>query len=321
MKVQTERTVMERYRGAMLGLAAGDALGATLEFKEPGTFEPLADMAGGGPFGLKPGQWTDDTAMALCLAESLTERERFDPLDQLARYLLWYREGKFSSTGACFDIGQTVRQALERHERTGEPYCGSLSPRSAGNGSLMRLAPAVLRYAADPLEAVIRAGDSSLTTHGAAVAIDACRFLAALLTGALRGAAKEELLSPGYAPAAGCWEMRPLVPDIDAIARGSYLRKEPPQIRATGFAADTLEAALWAFARTDSFREGALLAVNLGEDADTVGAVYGQLAGAYYGTGGERGVPQAWVERLSHLYTIERLTERLYFAAGWSKLA
>ena len=88
-----------RYRGALLGLAAGDALGTTLEFKAPGTFQPINDMVGGGPFELKVGQWTDDTSMALCLAESLVKRRRFDPFDQLERYVRWYRDGHMSCTG------------------------------------------------------------------------------------------------------------------------------------------------------------------------------------------------------------------------------
>ena len=117
-----------RARGALLGLAAGDALGTTVEFRRPGSFAPLTDIVGGGPFSLKPGEWTDDTSMALCLAESLVECGGFDPVDQLRRYVRWYREGHHSSTGRCFDIGNTVRDALQRFERTGEPWCGSTGP-------------------------------------------------------------------------------------------------------------------------------------------------------------------------------------------------
>jgi len=113
--------LLDRYRGAMLGLAAGDALGTTLEFSPPGSFEPITDMVGGGPFGLEPGQWTDDTSMALCLAESLIESGEFDAVDQLARYVRWKRHGHHSSNGRCFDIGSTVMQALAKFERTSDP--------------------------------------------------------------------------------------------------------------------------------------------------------------------------------------------------------
>src|SRR5262249_22518341 len=171
---------IERYRGSLLGLAAGDALGTTLEFKPPGSFEPVAAIVGGGPFGLDPGEWTDDTSMALCLADSLIECRGFDPTDQLRRYVRWYREGYLSSRGRCFDIGGTVASALRHFERTGEAYSGSTDPWSAGNGSIMRLAPVPLFFARDPREAVARAAESSRTTHGTAEAVDACRYLAAL---------------------------------------------------------------------------------------------------------------------------------------------
>lgn len=135
----------DRFVGCLLGLAVGDALGTTLEFKSPGTFAPINGMVGGGPFDLKPGEWTDDTSMALCLAESLIERPTFDPIDQLGRYVRWWREGYLSSNGVCFDIGSTVRSALTRFKQTPEPYCSSTDPNTAGNGSLMRLAPVPAR--------------------------------------------------------------------------------------------------------------------------------------------------------------------------------
>ena len=148
-----EITQQDRYRGALLGLACGDAVGTTLEFKPPGSFAPISDMVGGGPFELEPGQWTDDTSMALCLAVSLVEQGGFDPADQMQRYVRWYREGYLSSNGVCFDIGNTVSAALRRFERSGEPYSGATDPYSAGNGSIMRLAPLPLAFAATPARA------------------------------------------------------------------------------------------------------------------------------------------------------------------------
>ena len=183
----TKPDPMSRYRGCLLGLAVGDAAGTTLEFRRPGTFEPISDMVGGGPFGLKPGEWTDDTSMALCLAESLVEKRGFEPVDQLERYTRWYRHGHLSSTGTCFDIGNTVRQALLKFEKTKEPYCGSTDPRSAGNGSIMRLAPVPLFYAGSPKLAVEKSGESSRTTHGALTCVDACRYMGGLITGAVSG--------------------------------------------------------------------------------------------------------------------------------------
>jgi len=246
--------------------------------------------------------------MALCLAESLIERKRFDPVDHLHRYLRWYRHGHLSSTGRCFDIGTTVRAAVARFEQSQEPYCGATDPMSAGNGSLMRLAPVPLAYAATSVEAIARSGESSRTTHGAPTAIDACRYLGALIVGALRGATKAELLAPRYTPVPGHWEAHPLVPEIDEVAAGSFKLRNPPEIRGTGYVVKSLEAALWAFYHGDTFRDGCLLAVNLGDDADTTGAVYGQLAGAYYG---ERAIPETWRGRLAYRALIERFAERL----------
>src|SRR5215213_711084 len=132
---------LNRFRGSLLGLAVGDTVGTTVEFKPRGSFSPVTDMVGGGPFHLKAGQWTDDTSMALCLGTSLISKNGFDPVDQMDRYLEWYRNGYLSSTGACFDIGNTIRQALETYQRTGDPFSGSTAPETAGNGCLMRLAP------------------------------------------------------------------------------------------------------------------------------------------------------------------------------------
>jgi ADP-ribosyl-[dinitrogen reductase] hydrolase len=327
-------TLRSRYRGALLGLATGDALGTTLEFASPGSFAPIETMTGGGPFELAPGQWTDDTSMALCLAESLVETGRFEPDDQMKRYLRWYRKGHLSSTGRCFDIGATVRQALERYEQrladrgnddaaeAGKSlaWCGSTDPRSAGNGSLMRLAPVPLfafaRLKREPgrREAIVReaidlAAQSSRTTHGAAEAVDACRYFAGLLIGALEGRSREELLSGRFEPLPGLWDEQPLAPKIGAIAQGSFRLKPAGQIRGRGYVVDSLEAALWAFDSTGDFRSGALAAANLGEDADTTAAIFGQLAGAYYG---HQAIPEEWSDLIVARDMILALADRLH---------
>lgn len=297
-----------RYRGSMLGLAVGDAVGTTVEFSLPGSFAPIEDMVGGGPFHLAPGEWTDDTSMTLCLASSLVECECFDPADQMARYVRWWQDGYLSATGDCFDIGNTVRAALSRFLSTGDPWAGSVDTYTAGNGSLMRLAPVALFYAQDPAEAIEMAADSSRTTHGAAAAVDACRYMAGLIVGALAGASKDQLLSPLYGPLIGCWADRPLCPEIEAVASGSFKQKAPPEIRGSGYVVESLEAALWAFHRADDFRDGLLRAVNLGHDADTTGAIYGQLAGAFYGV---EAIPAEWRAKLALRDEIEGLADAL----------
>jgi ADP-ribosylglycohydrolase len=172
----------------------------------------------------------------------------------------------------------------------------------------MRLVPVPLFFARDPKEAIGRAGDSSRTTHGAREAVDACRYFAGLLVGALQGRPKDQLLSPTFCPVPGLWNEIPLAPKIAAVAAGSFTQKDPPAIRGTGYVVDCLEAALWALHRSESFQDGALLAVNLGDDADTTGAVYGQLAGAYYG---EQGSSEKWRSRLAYRELIERDAEQL----------
>ena len=305
-------TLQDRYRGALIGLAVGDALGTTVEFKPPGSFAPVRDITGGGPFHLQPGQWTDDTSLALCLAESLIERRGFDPGDQMERYVRWYRQGHLSSTGDCFDIGNATRDALEEFEQTHEPYSGSTSPRSAGNGSLMRLAPVPLFFASDPLQALERSGESSRTTHGAQTCVDACRYMGGLIAGAVRGATKDELLSASFSPVPSYWQSHPLTLEIAAVAEGSFKHKEPPEIKGSGFVVKALEAALWAFHKADSFEAGALLAVNLGDDADTTGAIYGQLAGAYYGV---ENIPARWRKIIARADLILDFADKLHAAA------
>lgn len=299
---------IERARGCLLGLAVADAVGTTLEFRRPGTFVPINDMVGGGPFNLQAGQWTDDTSMALCLAASLVEKG-FDPADQIQRYERWHKEGYMSSNGRCFDIGNTVRQALDHYEQTGNPWAGSTHPHSAGNGSIMRLAPVPIYYHRHPATAIARAGESSRTTHGADAAVDACRYLAALILGALQGETKVTLLSPFYTPLPNYWQKHPLMPDIAAIAAGSFKEKQPPDIKGTGYVVHSLEAALWAFHQSNNFREGCLLAANLGDDADTTAAVFGQIAGAYYS---ESGIPIEWRTKVTMHDEIVTLAEQLY---------
>ncbi len=291
----------ERFQGCLQGLAAGDALGTTLEFRARGSFEPLTDMVGGGPFRLQPGQWTDDTSMALCLATSLVECTGFDARDQMQRYCRWADDGYLSSTGTCFDIGSTVRAALRRFQRDGNACAGSKEPDSAGNGCIMRLAPIPMYYFPD-LELVERfAIESSRTTHGAEECVDACRLFARILCRALLGKSKDEVLFADSASFTGA-------KSIVEIARGTYRTKPEAQIRGSGYVVKSLEAALWAFARTDNFADAVLLAANLGEDADTTAAITGQVAGAFYG---EQGIPAHWLERLTLRAKIVSLADRL----------
>jgi len=282
-----------RAKGCLLGLAVGDALGTSLEFKPPGSFEPLTDMRGGGPFNLQPGAWTDDTSMALCLVDSLLETG-WDPTDQMQRYCRWWHQGYRSSTDRCFDIGNTVSSALHRFELSGDPMSGSTDPYSAGNGSLMRLAPIPLFFHADNQLAEQRAAEMSCTTHAAPSCVDACRYTTRLIIQLLHGLEKEAALKAAA-------QTPELCPEIQEVAEGSFRVRQPPEIKGSGYVVKSLEAALWAFHHSSDFKTGALLAVNLGDDADTTGAIYGQIAGAAYGIDA---IPATWMERIVHYQEI-----------------
>ncbi|MCE9614873.1 MAG: ADP-ribosylglycohydrolase family protein [Lentisphaerae bacterium] len=307
MKTSVNIGLQNRFRGCLLGLAVGDAVGTTVDFKSRGSFAPVTDMIGGGPFGLKPGQWTDDTSLALCLAESLITKQGFDARDQMERYVRWYRDGHLSSTGRCFDIGNATASSLHRFEQTGEPYSGSTDGRAAGNGSIMRLAPIPMFFHGDAEQAMHYAAESSRTTHGAPECIDACQLLARMLVKALAGKSKDEILF-------GTGQMD-LAPKIAAIAAGKYRNKGENEIRGTGYVVDSLEAALWCFNQTDNYRDAILKAVNLGDDADTTAAVCGQIAGAFYG---EDGIPSEWLAPLCMRETIVEFAVRLHSGGGAS---
>lgn len=292
---------LDRFRGCLLGLAAGDALGTTVEFRSRGSFPPVTDIVGGGPFRLLPGQWTDDTSMALCLGTSLAYRGGFDAGDQMERYWRWYDEGYLSSTGECFDIGGTVAAALHRFRQSGDPMAGSRDANTAGNGSLMRLAPVPIFCYPDIDQAEQLAAESSRTTHGAEECVDACRLAARVMIRALRGEPKEAVLLGDAASYRGS-------ASIEALARGGFRGKDGSAIRGSGYVVESLEAALWCFDRTSSFEAAVVLAANLGDDADTTAAVCGQIAGAYYGLAA---IPPHWLERLAMRDEITALADRL----------
>jgi len=287
----------DRSRGATMGLMLGDALGMPLEFGARDA-RHVSGLEKGGPFNLERGYWTDDSSLAFCTAYSLSKCAGFNPQHMMECYSLWYRYGAFSSTEECFDIGNATRQAIESYLRSGEPYSGSADPKTAGNGSLMKLAPIPIFYSGDFQRTMHFAAESSKLTHKAIEAVDACRYFAALLYGALNGESKAKILDGLYSPVPDYWDLHPLTPSVKKIALGSYKSKERSQISSSGYVIDTLEAALWAFYRNDDFRSGALEAVNLADDSDTVGAVYGQLAGAFYG---EMELPFDWMRKLYKL--------------------
>ncbi len=279
-------TMKNRYLGAMLGLAVGDALGAPVEFKERGSFPAVTAMEAGGPFNLQKGQWTDDTSLALCLGLSLVEKNGFDPYDQIERYIRWFREGYMSCTGNCFDIGNTTKAALLRYEENKDIYAGSVDDPPT-NGSLMRLAPVPLFYFKNLEETIKYAGLSSKVTHAPVNCIKTCEDLALYIHLALQGKSKTEIFKDS---------------SID-------FTKTYEQVSGKGTALECLEGAMWCFYHSSSFDEGVKLAVNLGDDTDTTAAVFGQIAGSFYGV---EGIPEYLLNDLWDKKLIEDVALKLF---------
>ncbi|CAF3839632.1 unnamed protein product [Rotaria sp. Silwood1] len=340
-----DEAMLDRIHGSMIGMALGDALGAHVEFR-PRQYlveNPVVDLKGGGTWGLEKGQFTDDTSMALCLANSLVARQGYVPYDQLVRYKWWYRDGYMSSTGRCFDIGTATKRSLCIFERRQREFAvkhqiplnqidflsdhvllkkfdvNCSEEGVAGNGALMRLAPVPLFFYKRPTRAVQYSGRSGLVTHGDEKAYDACRYYGALIVAAVNGATKEELVDKNFYEKHKKWfGNKSLHPDIEKIAQGSYQKGGYDKgIRGIGYIVNALEAALWAFwSDNGSFRNGVLAAVNLGDDADTTAAIYGQLAGAHYGY---ENLPEEWKKEVYAKNFIQCLSKWIvYEGTNWS---
>lgn len=287
----------DRAMGAMLGLAVGDAVGAAIEFSPKPRLAVLDDMAEGGPHRLARGQWTDDTAMALALADSLAAAPELDPADLMRRFLDWRDTGAYSCTGTCFDIGNAISAALERFRRTGQPLAGSADPGASGNGALMRLAPVAIRHWRDPEALQQVAALQTRTTHGSPATLAASDVFADLLADAIAGASLPEVL-------------------VSLAARrieGGWCGLHRDAIQGSGWVVRSLQAAVWAVSRTTDFRSAVLLTANLGDDADTTAAIAGQLAGAIYGASG---IPLDWLKVLAWRGRLENAAAGL-FEAGW----
>ena len=302
----------DRQRGALIGLAVGDALGAAVEFQMAGTFEPVTGYRDGGPHGLSPGEWTDDTSMALALADSILS-VGWDLDDQARRYVSWWRKGKYSVTGRCFDIGNATHTAIARFDQTGDARsAGCRESSSSGNGSIMRLAPVPIHYAGlfpERLEELARlAVESSRVTHASEQCLSGCAYMGVVLAALIQGQDRDEVLAPDWIMLDRIRAACPLHTEIEEVVAGSFRPQSAPQIVGSGYVVRSLEAALWAFHDAADFREAVLRAVNLGDDADTTGAVCGQFAGAYFG---ESGIPSEWLEGLARKDMIEPILGRL----------
>jgi ADP-ribosyl-[dinitrogen reductase] hydrolase len=276
-----------RAIASFIGLAVGDALGAPVEFKEPGEFEPVSDYQFSYVWHIPAGYWTDDTSMAICLAESIISRDTVDATDLLNRFGRWYTQGENSATGRCFDIGNTTRTNIEAFLKKGVTTAPNIHYQS-GNGGIMRLAPVAVRWWHNTRCAEEMAAMQSRTTHGSDECLDCAKELAFIISRAIQGHDVQKELSQQLGGL-----------DVSVISN-------------SGRAKDTLLAAKWSVATTDSFESAVCKAVNLGGDADTIGAVAGQIAGACYGM---EAIPDRWKTGLLHYERLTQLAEQLFWGS------
>jgi ADP-ribosyl-[dinitrogen reductase] hydrolase len=297
--------LLDRCKGALIGLAVGDALGTTNEFKRSEDVTIIDSIVGGGPFDLEPGEWTDDTSMALCLAESLIENG-FNLKDQLERYDNWLKNGYMSCTGTCFDIGSTTYTAINKFNITGDVFSGDTSERASGNGNIMRLAPVVIKYYYDINTCVSAAEMQSVTTHGSLICKEAAAFMAEFMWSMLHRDSDIDSKDWMYQQSS---TRNFITSEIKAINNFEFLTKEKDEVfHHGGFVASSLEFALWCFHNTDNYKDCVLLAANAGGDSDTNAAIAGQIAGAYYGLSG---IPPEWTKKISWNKRIIEMVDEL----------
>ena len=286
---------LDKWMGSIIGLAIGDQLGSLTEGKARGSFEKVR--------GMDPGTfWTDDTSQALCLADSLISTKKFDLTDQLERYSKWLFEGYLSSKDWGYGCGPTARLAINNFKKNGKP---SPVKDQATNGALMRLCPIPLYYSYNLEEAINKSGESAKSTHDNPICVDACRLYGSMIVKAVQKREKEFILEYDQK----LWKDKSLEKSIHIVAQGSFKEKNLSEIKGTLNISESIEASLWAFNHSSSFAEGALMAVNMGDDADTTAAIFGQLAGAFYGY---EAIPIDWRSKLLEKELIEFIANKLY---------
>ena len=305
--IQHSGDANSKVAGALIGLAVGDALGAPVEFQERGSFPLVTEMRAGGYFRLPAGAWTDDTAMALCLADSLIAHPAFDPADMLNRFLRWMNDHENTSTGRCIGVGQNTLAVMGNYHRTGALIAPPVKGRSDGNGAIMRLAPVACMHWRDIETARRISVRQSQATHCSELSAAASDMLSWLLSLLIGGATWLDALA---SIRSNEWHE-----DIQAIAAGAWASKSADEISSSGYVVHTLEAAMWAVGTTTSFEEALITAVNLGRDADTVGAVAGQIAGARYGV---QSIPERWLNVIAKREALEATVEALVEGTGCS---
>lgn len=274
---------IDRIKGMLWGLVVGDCFGSPIQFSGKDDHPWITEMAACPVFRLPPGYWTDDSSMALCIMDSYVRRGGYDLGDIGATFCRWLQDGYLSSIdGMAFDVGAATTAACRSIGRNGSLVNGTES--SQGNGSIMRFAPSYLIARKENRREILH--EVSDLTHSSARVRQVVDRFASVLDEHLAGRR--------------------------TTAESAYATRE--EVDNSGWAVSTLEAALWAFQTTGTFGEGLVAAVNLGGDSDTIGAVYGQIAGAYYGFDA---IPEHWVKAVKTWQTVDALIARFMSLVGY----
>ena len=304
-------------KGMLLGLAIGDALGVPVEFESRQTLkaDPVTGMRSFGSWNQAAGTWSDDTSLTVATMDSITRQGRIDYQDIMENFLRWYEYGNFTATGERFDIGNTTRSAIVRFSRRLLPAtkCGATEKNSNGNGSLMRILPAVTylfatrgHIAAAELEII---HDFSALTHGHIISQISCGIYSLIAAQILSGKNIHDAFKLGMSDAEKFYGTNENFEVFARLCRDDFAALPEEKISAAGYVVSTLEAVLWCLLNTDNYKSLALKAVNLGEDTDTVGAVAGGLAGIVYGV---ESIPAEWLETLIRRDYLEQVAEDFY---------
>jgi ADP-ribosylglycohydrolase len=289
----------DRILGGLWGSLVGDALGVPVEFKDRATvqLDPVRDMREFGTHRQPRGTWSDDSSMLLCTADSLLNHE-FSLADMGERFVRWMNEGIWTAHGDVFDMGGTTCTALMRIAK-GMPaeQAGGLHEDSNGNGSLMRILPAALRFAGEPLEMFSgRLEKVSAITHGHARSRMACVFYGLVVRQLLLGWQPQAALDSARTEFTGWYERSADFSTFRHILEDDLVSLSEGEIVSTGYVLHTLHASLWCLLTTQIFHDCVLKAVNLGGDTDTTGCVAGGLAGVAYGM---KSIPADWIRQLA----------------------
>ena len=310
----TDRNI---WLDGIMGLVTGDALGSPVQFLSRDDIRKrgfVTGMEAGGSYHMPAGTWTDDSSLALATIDSMLDKGGLQPGDVMKRFTDWYYDGKYTPFGRSFDRGATCSQAITEFEKTHDwKTCGRTGEFANGNGALMRILPACLyciNLKDERAEELV--GNMTMITHNhtrVKMASILYFYLArAIVKGG--GSLADRMLRglddffdhPGTSEEAK--ESEHFRRTIEIIEQERKF--DESDIRSTGYVIDSLEAAVWSIMTTDSFRDCLLRAVNLGDDADTVGAIAGGLAGLYYGY---EGIPFEWKHVIQRRQWIEDLCE------------